>query len=75
MMKLDQMKKVTVSPNPGTSTEEQIACTSDAATPDPGPPLSNTSVHVALVPVWDVLCLDPDVLQLAIRNRGDRKFK
>lgn len=37
MMKLDQMKKVMVSPNPDNSTEEQIACTSDAATPDPGP--------------------------------------
>lgn len=27
-----------VSTTPGTSTEELMACTSDAATPDPGPP-------------------------------------
>ena len=33
-----------VSPTPGTLTEEQRACTSDAVTSDPGPAHSNTSV-------------------------------
>ena len=79
-----------VSPTPGTSTEEQMA------TPYPGPPPSNTSVLpwckcgicqimpqeienkccaqrrcVTTHSRFSKLCLDPDVLQLAIRNRGD----
>ena len=33
-----------VSPTPGTLKEEQMACTSDAVTSDPGPARSNTSV-------------------------------
>ena len=85
-----------VLPTPGTSTQEQLACTSDAATPDPGPPPSNTSVLpwckcgvcqimpqeienkccaqrscVTTHSRFSKLCLDPDVLQVAIRNRGD----
>lgn len=33
-----------VSPTPGTSTDEQVACISDAATPDPGPTSGNTAL-------------------------------
>ena len=85
-----------VAPTPGTSTEEQMASTSDAVMPDPGPPPSNTSVLpwckcgvcqimpqeienkccaqqrcVTTHSRFSKLCLDPDVLQLPIRNRGD----
>lgn len=85
-----------VSTTPGTLTEELMACTSDAATPDPGPPPGNTATlpwckcGVCQIMPQEVenkccaqrrcvtthsrfskLCLDPDVLQLAIRNKGD----
>jgi len=39
-----------VSTTPGTLTEELMACTSDAATPDPGPPPGNTAAYAKQCP-------------------------
>lgn len=49
-----------VSLTPGTSTEEQMACTSEAATPDPGRPPGNTSAFG----FWQNCCPGPSCTNL-----------